>query len=256
MNSIEFNEKTNPLDPKYVNIIFDMDDTLCECSKFYIEKYEEFAKFQKSLRPDQYSKDFILELAKTIDVQFAKHDPEFSANRFPASLGATSYVLDVMSNDVVNHVNAMTSRNIGQEVYDASYPLYDGVYEFLTHLKSLKYNLFLYTKGDDDIQRRKIEINKLDEIFPNENIHIVTKKNKDTLSEIFTNHFLSRENTLVIGDSLRDEISAAISLGVDTVHVTSGKPSWDYDKDLDHSPEFTISKVTDLSQYLPDLSII
>lgn len=238
--------------PRFPNLIFDMDDTLSECSPLYAKCKDDFAEF--SYGRTGIAKDIIINILNGIDVACTNLPQGFGKERFPRSFAATSAALDLIRGKEVDDRAAEQSYMIGEEVFVADYPLYDGVLNMLKRYKSGGHNLFLCTKGDFYVQNRKIELNELDTIFDRANIYIVPKKDGLAIERILLDHQLDPTETVIIGDSIRDDIGAGHEAGIKTIWINNeSKVAWAYE-DRNHTPDYIIKKVTDLpSLIFPDV---
>lgn len=227
------------------NLIFDMDDTLSECSPFYKACREKFVEFSHQ-RTDVDSQ-IIRSILSSIDVACTNMIDGFGKERFPRSFAATSAALDIVLGNEVDDAAAEQSYLIGHSVFDAEYPLYAGVTEMLLAYKAAGFRLFLCTKGDYGVQHRKIVKNGLDQLFDNDCIYIVPKKTGAQLAKIIEDHNLSKRDTYMIGDSVRDDIGSALSVGIESVLVEpyTGGGTWEYENES-YAANHTIERITDL----------
>lgn len=230
------------------NLVFDLDNTLCDCSIFYKQKQNEFARYQAARTG--HSEEFCLELLKKIDITFTSTPEGFSKNRFPRAFAAASSTLDIMMGLPVNDEAAQHSWYIGDSVFNEPYPLFDGVFDMLTDYRNAGYRLFLLTKGDYSVQISKVVRNKLDDIFAPGHIYVVPKKTGRELGQVVKDHNLVLEETVMIGDSLRDDIGSAKELGMASVLVEDATGTWDYENQK-HEPTCFIKKVTELPTIIP-----
>lgn len=99
--------------------------------------------------------------------------------------------------------------------------------EEFDYLKELseKNNMYIVSMGDEVLQRRKIEVLGLEDIFIKENIHIVSKQEdkKEKFEEIINE--TKGIKTYVIGDRIDSEIHYGNELGLDTIRILRGKYS-------------------------------
>lgn len=230
------------------NLVFDLDNTLCDCSVFYKQKQNEFARYQAERTG--HSEEFCLELLKKIDITFTGTKEGFSKNRFPRAFAAASSALDIMMGLPVNDEAAQHSWYIGDSVFNEPYPLFDGVFDMLTQYRDGGYKLFLLTKGDYNVQISKVIRNKLNHLFDADCIYVVPKKTGNELGRILADHDLILEETVMIGDSLRDDIGSAKQLGMDNILVEDSTGSWEYENQK-HEPTYFIKKVTELPTIIP-----
>jgi hypothetical protein len=109
--------------------------------------------------------------------------------------------------------------------------------------------MFILTKGDDKVQRDKITLNKLEELFGWSNIHIVDRKGEAEMREVLAAHHLNPNETIMIGDSLKDDIGSALKCGMDCMHIELGGIEWDYNKTTDR-PTYKATTVLSLPLYV------
>jgi FMN phosphatase YigB (HAD superfamily) len=234
----------------YKNLIFDMDNTLSDCSRFYIEQALEFAERQSARTG--LDVEFIRKVQSKIDVEFTPLPGGFLRSRFPRSFAATSAAIDIMLGNEVDEMWMDISYIIGDKVFDALYPLYSGVMETLELYKFAGFNLFVLSKGDLEVQMRKIEMNSLEKIFDRNHIYIVGHKNPEDVERVIEDHHLTKSETIFIGDSVRDDIGSALGAGIDCILVTHQSLSgqWEYENKA-HTPTFSIHEVNDLPTIIP-----
>jgi putative hydrolase of the HAD superfamily len=239
----------------YKNLIFDLDGTLCECAKYYLEQQSLHAEFQSARTG--LPKEFCFNLQRKIDVEFTPLPEGFTRNRFPRSFSAVSLTLDAMLGNEIDMDAAKRGFEFGDAVFEAPYELFAGVMDVLKEYKNAGFNMFLYSKGDTDVQLRKIGINDLYEIFDRKNTYIVGQKHPESLQKILDDHNLIKEETLVIGDSIRDEIGCAAQLSVPSAWVTGDSQvgSWEYENKK-HPYTYEIHSVADLPSIVPIHSLV
>jgi putative hydrolase of the HAD superfamily len=226
----------------YKSIIFDLDDTLIHCGRYYLECKARFTEFQHSRTG--LSVDIISKLLADLDVTCTGLPDGFSKERFPRSFAAVSTILDIIRGEQIDSQSAEESYLIGASVFDAPYEPISGAFETLTTL-GVDLKLFLNTKGDFTIQQRKIDKHNLHRFFPPGHVYIVPKKDKWGIFKILQDHNLNANETLVVGDSIRDDIGSAVEMGVDSVLVTKDHDAWAYEN-CDHMPTFKLGSVSEL----------
>lgn len=226
------------------NLIFDLDDTLVDCGVYYKQQQDKFAKYQHERTG--LSETLIKRLREDIDVTFTQTPDGFNRVRFPRSFAATSTVIDIMLGNDIDEVAAYQSFELGDEVFNAMYPLVNGVEETLTEYRDAGHRLFLLTKGDFNVQSRKIELNQLSRWFDKERIYIVPQKKPEAMQRVIADHNLNLNETAVIGDSLRDDIAVAQKVGVTDIWISGRHNSaWAYEN-TQVSPTYRVENVTEL----------
>ena len=228
-------------------LIFDGDNTLFECGKYYLDAERMFGAAMHL----KHGVNAVLasKILADLDVTSTKLDEGFSRKRYPRSFRAASYAMDVIFGCDIDYVLAEQMTLIAENVFKAPYTLYPGVRSTLMGYKEQGWRLILITKGDYKVQRRKIEINGLDKIFEEENIFIVEKKNVNVLADIIAQTNTYTESAYMIGDSMKDDIGPALALGMTTIHIDSRNSKWGYE-DVEHTPHHILRSVTHLPSVL------
>lgn len=226
----------------YRNLIFDLDDTILTCSKYYEECKDKFVA--EAVKRTGVKQEVVEKILGGVDLACMGLDDGFGKERFPRSFAATSAVLDIIRGKPVDEIACDRAFVIGDSVFRAEYPIIEGAEEVLEEYKAKGYNLFLYTKGDYGVQQRKIDIHRLDRFFDMENTYIVGKKGGEQIQKIIDDHNLIKEETVLIGDSMRDDIRSANEVGIDSVHVWDiARRKWDYESTNEFKANTTIPNI-------------
>ena len=124
--------------------------------------------------------------------------------------------------------------------------------EEIDYLKDLseKNNMYIVTKGDETLQRRKIEVLGLEDIFTKENIHIVPLK--EDKKEIFKEITKGTPGikTYVIGDRIDSEIQYGNEIGLETIRIIKGKYSEMTPQIPEQEPNYEIFEIINLDYIL------
>lgn len=232
-------------------LIIDGDNTLWECGAYYLEKQDKFGDIVS--QETGIPKEICINILKHIDVESIKLPGGFSRVRFPRSFAAASMALDLLAEKEPHYDRAAEMFHLGDSVFTAEYPLYPGVHNTLQQYKDAGYKLVLYTKGELDVQKYKINKNDVGQYFGN-NVYITLVKDKPYLQNMVRELGDSTNSIAVIGDSLRDEISPANELGMVSVFI-SGRANggWAYEN-KETTPTYEISSFSELPKILPVLS--
>ena len=134
-----------------------------------------------------------------------------------------------------------------KDIDNISIPIED--FDYLKEL-SEKNNMYIVTKGEEILQRRKIEILGLEDIFSKENVHIVSlnEDKKEIFNEI-TNDTRGIKS-YVIGDRIDSEIQYGNELGLETIRMIKGKYSDMIPETVEQEPNHEISELINLDYIL------
>ncbi len=230
-------------------IMFDLDDTLIHCNKYFylvIEQFSDamatwFGAFRdvtvKAIRDKQMELDIAC-----VSVS------GFKSEHFPQSFVDT-YV----------HFSNLTGRGrsasetdflwkLGLSVYEHETEPYPNMEQTLYALAEAGHELHLYTGGELLIQQRKIESLQLERYFANR-IYIRQLKNNDALEDILTNGLFPRETTWMVGNSIRTDVVPALTAGIHAIHMRA-QSEWTYNViQIDVAPRgafFTLDHLKDV----------
>jgi putative hydrolase of the HAD superfamily len=207
-------------------IIFDLDDTLIYCNKYFDLILGQFADivsewFNEYQLPMKEIRDKQIEI-DVVGVQ----QVGFASRHFPESLIDTYRYFCQQFGESYDELKEMQLMKLGLSVYEQSIEPYPGMVETLDYLQTQRHELYLYTGGETVIQQRKIEQMKLADYFQ-DRIFIRQHKNIEALEEILTSRPFNRPNTWMIGNSLRTDISPALSAGIHAIHINH-PDEWTY----------------------------
>ena len=207
---------------KYELLIFDLDDTIIDnlenvkyafmkMSEYLGEKYteEEFEKwyeFDKKYWTDFYS--------GKIDIPYEKNDSRYIP--YVQSLRYKEFYKDEFDIDKALHINEIYLKSLKEVVFPIK-----GIKETLGYL-SEKYTLIIATNGPRQAVESKLtKIKCLDYIKETFSADMtknkVGKPNVIYFEELLKHiNYYNKEQILLIGDSLRDDIKGGMNAGIDT----------------------------------------
>ncbi len=223
-------------------VIFDGDDTLWPTQFFYERAKRSFCDLM-------FEEGFDREAAraKLAEIDVANVDKlGFSKHRFPLSMKeAYEHFCEVSGRRVER---AMLERiwRVGYSVFGQKPVLADGAMQVLDSLERHSCRRYLYTAGDPEVQREKIESLGIAGRF--EAIYIKETKDEEDLSQILQEQGLEPHQTWMVGNSLRSDIKPALSLGLRCVWVQGG--SWEYDE-AEVAFSERLQRVSTLTEALP-----
>jgi len=116
-----------------------------------------------------------------------------------------------INDDDLRHVLALAERILEQPI-----ELIEGVEETLGYL-SERHELTLFTKGNPDEQRMKVDRSELGRYFAH--TAIVKEKDAAAYSRLVTERTLARDSTWMIGNSPKSDINPALEAGLNAVLV-------------------------------------
>ncbi len=215
------------------HLLFDLDDTLIHCNRFFNEAREEFlAAMADFFREHKIDLKMVQETQNHIDLSgIVQHG--LGKDRFPESLVSTYRLMCDKYGKRPSEPEERELLAIGYGVYVKPVELYPHAHETLERLKNEGHELYLYTGGDEEIQTSKVVRAGLEDIFPTDRRFISEHKNRSVLQHILETTPLRREHTWMIGNSARNDIRPALEEGIHAIHLPD-KGGWAFDSaDLD-----------------------
>lgn len=239
------------------HIIFDMDDTLIHCNKYFDLILGEFFELMTMWFKD-YGVTTEQIRTKQMEIDVAGVDKlGFASANFPQSMIDTYRFFCQLhqKTPVLREEEALFK--LGLSVYDQEIEAYPGMVETLDTLQNEGHRLYLYTGGETRIQKRKIEQMKLADFFE-DRIYIRQHKNVKALEEILSVGQFNRSLTWMIGNSLRTDVVPALTAGINSIYIKQ-KREWHYNlvelKQEPHNVLYTVSALTEVPEIIADNAI-
>lgn len=235
-------------------LIFDLDNTIVRCSTYYRRARRRCAQRIVEEVPGT-DVDEVLRRLLSIDHARSKEEGGYSRHRLPGSMARLYRTLVRERGQSPRDAVEADLRAIGEAVFDAPYEPFQGAVETLRRYRAAEHPTGLITKGDPEIQWRKIRRHGLEEVF--DAVRVVTRsKRPDDYREMLAS--LGSESGASIGDSLSDDVAPARSVGLVAVLVARGEESRsglldaeDAGSSAETEPDHTIDSVSALPAVLP-----
>jgi len=213
-------EGTQPLKQpiKKQTLLFDLDDTLVHCNKYFNMVLDQFADLMTTwFSGYRLSADEVKRKQYEIDVS-GVHRHGFVAEHFPQSLA-----------DTYDHFCAITGREpsteernrlyeLGMSVYEQTVEPYPHMTETLERLQSQGHLLCLYTGGETAIQHKKVKQMGLD-VFFGDRVFVSAHKTTEVLESILRRYRFDRATTWMIGNSIRTDIVPALEAEINAIYI-------------------------------------
>ena len=218
-------------------IIFDLDDTLYDCTGSLLEASRKRAARAMVNAGLPSTEEEVYLLQKELSEKHGPYYPVFNeiSNKFN------------MGHELVR--TALKAYN-SNEVTDIQ--LFPDVVPTLKKLAQEKYKLFLLTTGIYERQYKKIELLNLkpyfDEIIIND--QEVGLLMEDSFEAIVRKYSLSPQNVVVVGDRVRGELRIAKSKGMVTVQMLHGRFKNETAYDSSNKPDYKIKRFFQLPTLL------
>lgn len=187
-------------------LIFDLDDTLIDTSDIY---WKARTLFVQELTYLGYEEDIIIEAFETID---ANHISTFgfSPSRYRKSMIMAYKVFQRREGLPPSRKILKNIKSYGNLIFNSVPQLIEGAEELLTWAVT-RYTVVLITRGDLELQKRKLRLTGLSKFFSA--MEVVPDKNADTFTKVIRDAGYTPSQSWVIGDSIRTDINPGICAG-------------------------------------------
>jgi putative hydrolase of the HAD superfamily len=199
-------------------ILFDLDDTLAHCNKYFDTVIDQFVDLMLTwfsghgLRiEDVKQKQLEIDLAGV-------HIHGFMADRFPQSFVETYHYYAERYNRPISRKEEEWLLQLGHTVYEFTVEPYPHMKETLETLESAGHRLYLYTGGDASIQMKKVRDLGLDTYFQ-DRIFVTVHKTKEFMESLLHEQRFDRRHTWMIGNSVRTDILPALHAGIHSIYI-------------------------------------
>ncbi|MFX3635204.1 MAG: HAD family hydrolase [Candidatus Pristimantibacillus sp.] len=231
------------------NLFFDLDDTLIHCNKYFYFVIDQFVDVMTTWFAgyNEVTAEAVRDKQTEIDIAGIAI-LGFKSEHFPQSF-IDSYV----------YFSQLTGRKrsakeqdllwkLGLSVYEHEHEPYPNMIETLDSLASKGHELHLYTGGEITIQQRKIESLQLERYFESR-IYIRQHKTSSAMETIIAEGGFDRNQTWMIGNSIRTDVVPALTAGIHAIHMKA-ESEWLYNVvQIDVEPKgafFTLNNLLDI----------
>jgi putative hydrolase of the HAD superfamily len=190
-------------------LVFDADDTLWENNIYFEEAFDQFCSYlaHSSLSPTEVRA--ILDEIETVNAKI--HG--YGSRNYARNLVTCFHRLAERD---ISETDLAAVREFAHAILERPIELLDGVPEIVAEL-SARHDLTIFTKGDPEEQRMKIDRSGLAQYF--RHTAIVKEKNELAYRELARRRQFDPERTWMIGNSPKSDINPALSAGLNAVYV-------------------------------------
>jgi putative hydrolase of the HAD superfamily len=231
-------------------LFFDLDDTLIYCNKYFHFVLDQFVDEMTTwYAPAGITGPSILEKQTEIDIARVSVQG-FKSEHFPQSFIDTYRFFKDITGRSPSPLEEEKLWKLGHSVYDQEVEPYPLMNETLAALTQEGHELHLYTGGESLIQQKKIERMNLERFF-HDRIYVRQLKDTTALEQILTNGRFDRNNTWMIGNSVRTDVLPALQCGINAVYLKQ-EAEWTYNViPIDTKPNGALLTLTALNQVPP-----
>lgn len=207
-------------------ILFDLDDTLVHCNRYFFMIINQFADWMADrFKAEGLDRDEVRRKQAEIDITGVQI-VGFDSDHFPRSFVETYRHFAALYGSRPSREDEESVYRLGRSVYELDVEPYPHMEETLEQLREEGHELHLYTGGDPKVQQRKIDRFRLQRFFGSR-IHIRRFKNDEAMEDIASSCGFDRSRTWMIGNSLRTDIIPALKAGIHAIHIQA-ETEWQY----------------------------
>jgi putative hydrolase of the HAD superfamily len=231
-------------------ILFDLDDTLIHCNRYFHLIIDQFASLMEEMfQPYRLTADEVRAKQTEIDIAGVQI-VGFQSDHFPQSFVETyRYFADALGRPRSRQEEDAVWK-LGISVYELETEPYPHMEETLRYLTEQGHELHLYTGGEPLIQRKKIERFQLERYF-GDRIYVRRHKNVEALEGILQDLGVDRSMTWMIGNSIRTDVVPALTAGIHAIHMQA-ETEWVYNiVGIDVAPQGAFLRLHSLHEVPP-----
>ncbi len=210
-------------------LVFDLDDTLVDTSDVYWRARTGFvqALATQGIDPDTATEEF--EKVDTLHIETMLFAPQL----YGKSMSVTYSNLLEQLNLAPSVIILEQITVLGRYVLDHLPEPIDGAHELLDWAVK-RFQLALLTRGEDKLQRRKLEKARLSKYF--DIVQVVPYKDATTFRTIIKEADQQPEATWVIGDSIKSDINPGLNAGAQCILYAYRHASYQWRQEYGYSP--------------------
>jgi len=223
------------------HLIFDADDTLWENNIYFESAFDQFCEYlsHSSMSPGE-----VRAVLDEIEIVNAKLHGYGSRN-FARNLAACYQHLAERD---ISEADLRVVQDFAHAILEHPIELLEGVEETVAEL-SLRHELTLFTKGDFEEQRLKLDRSGLGRYF--HHTAIVREKHEPAYRELTRERGLATDRTWMVGNSPKSDINPALAAGLSAVFVPHPR-TWRLEHEEvpeTHPRLLKITRIAELIQY-------
>jgi putative hydrolase of the HAD superfamily len=221
-----------------LQLIFDADDTLWENNIYFEQAFEQFYSYlaHSSLSPEQVRA--VLDEIEIVNAQV--HG--YGSRNFARNL---SQCFKHLAEREISNRDIDAVCEFAYQILDRPPELIPGVEDTLAYLSD-RHSLLMFTKGDPDEQRMKVDRSGLALFF--QHVGIVREKDEAAYRALACDRGCVLQHTYMIGNSPKSDINPALAAGLNAVYVPHAR-TWSLERETlpAHHPRLlTVERITDL----------
>lgn len=225
-------------------VVFDGDDTLWHTERLYDDARQAAAEVVHAAGVDPSAWEAIQRRVDVENVATLGH----SAQRFPASCVQAYEELCLVHRQAPDPAVSEQVRRVARSVFENDAPVVAGAKATLLLLRARGARLALLTKGDPEVQRRRIDRSGLRDLF--DTVLIVPDKSPEVFRDVVASLGSDVDSAWMVGNSIRSDVLPALAAGLRSIWIDAHV--WEYERAHDHLVDDRVIQATALAD-LPEL---
>ena len=223
------------------HLIFDADDTLWENNIYFEDAFNRFCQYlaHSSMTPAQVR--VVLDEIEMVNAKI--HG--YGSKNFARNLGQCFRHL---AEREFSERDLDAVRQFAYDILDKPPLVIDGVEDTLDHLSG-RHELTIFTKGDPDEQRMKVDRSGLARFF--QHVAIVKEKHETAYRILARDRRFAPEYTWMIGNSPKSDINPALAAGLNAIYVPHPR-TWSLEHEEvpeTHSRLLRVERISELTRH-------
>lgn len=192
-----------------------------------------------------YPEKEVLEKLDEIDIGHITQQG-FAKERYPFSLIKTYHYYCKKAGSNINRNIEKRIAGIGWKVFQQIPEQVEGADRVLENLKK-RYLLLVATLGDPEVQNYKLNQSGLISYFSA--IYVLSYKTVDEYRKIIKRHQLKKEDTWLIGNSVRSDLNPGLKLGLNCILIPAA--TWKFEEEKPISNQYIqVDALPEILNYL------
>jgi len=232
-------------------LIFDLDDTLLDTSDLY---WRARTAFVEKVAKEGFDNQLIIDEFEKIDTKNTQ-EFGFSPHRYGKSMTETYLLLCSRFNHKVQQKTLTFLNDVCSRIVVDTVPeILEGAIELLEWAYR-KFYLVVLTRGEVNVQHRKLQESKLIKYFGE--IYVVPYKNLQVFQYTLAKTGFEPQKTWVIGDSIKSDINPGILVGAKCILYNYKHHSYSWIQEHDSEPIgkfYKVNKLMEIKSLLESLN--
>jgi putative hydrolase of the HAD superfamily len=227
-------------------VVFDGDDTLWQTEQLYDDARSLARGIVEAIGLDGDKWEAVERGLDVRNVERFGHSPD----RFPRSCVEAYISLCLAERRAPNQETVDAIRTAARTAFTREAPLVDQAQEIISELAQRGFRLALLTKGDTDVQMRRVAESGLAPFF--DVIAVVDRKTPEVFRSVMARLGVAPSDTVTVGNSVRSDVLPSIAAGARPIWIDAHV--WEYERLHEMMPTPGVIQLDNLAGLLDELA--